>query len=61
MIANLCASALKSGAKVILSEDMNSGQSIAGIQQSDSRKFPLLFALRRGIVDAACFRVRNGP
>jgi hypothetical protein len=31
-IANLCASALKSGAKVILSEDMNSGQTIAGIQ-----------------------------
>jgi predicted nucleic acid-binding protein len=35
MIANLCASALKSGAKVILSEDMNSGQSIAGIQIED--------------------------
>ena len=32
MIANLYASALKSGAKVILSEDLNAGQSIAGIQ-----------------------------
>ena len=32
MIANLYASALKSGAKVILSEDMNSGQTIAGIR-----------------------------
>jgi predicted nucleic acid-binding protein len=30
--ALICASALKSGAKVILSEDMNAGQSIAGIQ-----------------------------
>ena len=32
MSAHLCASAIKSGAKVILSEDMNAGQSIAGIQ-----------------------------
>jgi predicted nucleic acid-binding protein len=30
--ALICASALKSGAKVIFSEDMNSGQSIAGIR-----------------------------
>ncbi len=30
--ALICASALKSGAKLILSEDMNAGQEIAGIQ-----------------------------
>jgi predicted nucleic acid-binding protein len=30
--ALICASALKAGAKVILSEDMNHGQKIAGIQ-----------------------------
>jgi predicted nucleic acid-binding protein len=34
--ALICASALKSGAKMILSEDMNAGQKIAGMQIENS-------------------------